>query len=221
MFSRKFIISLLLFAFLAFMSSTAFGAFVVENFNDLTPFNSIDYFEVRDGDGDAWDVAKKNGDDVLEHAIAGDFESGKSYPYTLFLEPGIGILLRVDTNDGNTTDKRFSFPGVTGFQDLYIATKAIGSSYSSVVVEQFGLEPLSASNSISGYHISGEIFTGIVEGDPRQQLLSGSFIFSDSTSNDDIGLYVTALNPVPIPGAALLFASSLLGIIGIRRKLKK
>jgi hypothetical protein len=44
---------------------------------------------------------------------------------------------------------------------------------------------------------------------------------NSATSGNDFALDDLGFNQVPIPEAALLFASSLFGIIGIRRGIKK
>lgn len=71
---------------------------------------------------------------------------------------------------------------------------------------------LSSSNLIAITEISLTGFTGA---------FPNEFFVHERTSGDDIHYTVSSMAVVPIPSALLLFAGGLLGMVGIRRKLKK
>jgi hypothetical protein len=76
----------------------------------------------------------------------------------------------------------------------------------------------------SGYHYTGYFRQRIEDPDWWQwgtvgDLESGKM--NDTNWQYDMGAWVTSESPIPVPTTLLLFGSGLIGIVGIRRKIKK
>ena len=85
------------------------------------------------------------------------------------------------------------------------------------------IDPFTAPSSyFSVYRLTADVILSYLPvGDVK--LREGTFIvgFGDGLGDSDYDDMIVALNPVPVPAAAFLFAPALLGFMGLRRKAKK
>ena len=156
--------------------------------------------------------------------LAGEFTTSPTYPAYIitdvfgWIHAGIG---------GNVNIVLYGDGGEIPDSELYSAMVTVPTSGSGFVDPMWqGVSELDWTIDSGTYWISFEpvgSFSGVMPGQSPNPLINeaahsfGSWHESDGI---DIGVQIYG-NPVPIPGAVLLFGSGLIGLAGFRKKFKK
>jgi hypothetical protein len=93
--------------------------------------------------------------------------------------------------------------------------------FESGTASPIGIEPVPLAEVVFECLGIGELVVTMGEPDPSSLTLDSFVTGSGTVLDKEIAFGVTQINQVPIPGAILLLAPGLLGLLGLRRKLRK
>jgi hypothetical protein len=189
-------------------------------YSDWDIFGSEKHFEVKWGNGAAngvWEIAIKNGGDVVSDQQA-TWTSGDANPFKLTHNATTGEL----TFEIGGTSSVWDYGANSAFGKISILAKSSDDQDSSVSNLEFNSNSLingslSASNSKEGVYL--ESTNGLFS----DFTVSGELTLNSGNKDAGSAMYIGVddVQVVPIPAAAWLFGSALMGMAGIGYRRKK